>query len=435
MNRGNIISGPIISQNSRDATSIKYNWLCAIVVLSLLLQSLFLKMRLDDYIPSIGVIDEFVIVFCLYLFLKQYQVLNISSSLRFPVLFFMIYAIWSITITAFQSATLYTGLQQFFLDSKYVLIFFGCLIALHLRLKNFENIIKCIILINIPFVIFQALSPDVFAKLFPRGGDGLFALLSGVIIPRFSGFFDFAGILSTVSASSLCYFWFKDNTEKSNERFFYIVLACVYLVLTVSRAEMVSVLIAIFFCKMLSSKSSSLKFLTLISVAVLSFSVVFIFQDYFYFALVELGLIRYGYEDLAPRALFLKTSIEIANDYFPFGSGLGTFGGIIAVNNDSELFYKYLIAYEWYYQYGWFLTDTYWPKFIAESGYIGAALYLCFLIMHLYSLSKSQWVSQHAKNYTIAMLVFLLLTSLTSPVYSHVLTLFLTFSLLGYARK
>lgn len=86
-------------------------------------------------------------------------------------------------------------------------------------------------------------------------------------------------------------------------------------------------------------------------------------------------------------------SVKIANDNFPFGSGLGTFVSLPSIYNGySEIYYKYgvsdigsnspqdveLGAHT--------LLDTFWPHIIGELGYIGFALYL---LLFLYPLRRS----------------------------------------------
>jgi hypothetical protein len=85
------------------------------------------------------------------------------------------------------------------------------------------------------------------------------------------------------------------------------------------------------------------------------------------------------------RLVMTKTSWLIARDYFPLGSGLGTFGGWI-----SRLFYSSV-----YSQYGLdrvfglspevlegqdFLMDTYWPYVLGETGALGLLFYILALL-------------------------------------------------------
>jgi hypothetical protein len=406
-----------------------------IVILVLITQSILLKMRMDDLIPVIGYFDELIVLSCLFYLLPMITKSGLVFSRAGYVLLFLIYSFWALSITVFSKSNFFLGFQQYFIDSKFFIIAIVASSFLACKIISFEKLLKFILVINIPFVVMQWIFPDLFNTIFPRGGDGLFALMSGVIVPRFSGIFDFAGILSAVAAAGLCYFWFAYSAVRNRINVFYICLSLMLLMLTISRAEFLAAATAIFLTSMLSTYGVGRKMLYIGIVVTTLFLSFFLLQDYLFHALVELGMITYGYDDLAPRALFLNTSLSIANDFFPFGSGLGTFGGVVAANSDSDLYYKYLIAYEWYYQYGWFLTDTYWPKFIAESGYVGALFYFLFLLFHVVHLRRLTWSNTVARNYTLAMMMFLFLTSLSSPIYSHVLTLVLAFSLRSYGTQ
>jgi hypothetical protein len=407
-----------------------------LVILSLFAQSILLKMRIDDLIPLVLYIDEFILL--IFLVYSSTVIRGATKDHpRFLMLFFLlIYTLFSLVVSLFSEVNIVNSLQQYFLDSKYFIVLFGSMYAFsNISVDKFEVVLRFLIVVNIPFIIFQSLMPDYFNLMFPRGGDGIFALMNGILIARFSGAFEFAGILSTIAACGICFYWFSNKEKKCNKNSTMIFLSLLLMTLTVSRAEFTAIVLAMFIYSVLADKKISSKFIYISSLlALLTFSVIFL-QDYLYFAFVELGIFRHGYDDLAPRGLFLNTSIQIANDYFPLGSGLGTFGGIVAVNTDSSIFYKYLIAYEWYYPYGLFLTDTYWPKFIAESGFIGALLYFSFVLSTIFYFNRKKTQNKITHAYTVSMLIFLLITSFTSPVYSHLLTLVMCLCLCTATNK
>ena len=84
--------------------------------------------------------------------------------------------------------------------------------------------------------------------------------------------------------------------------------------------------------------------------------------------------------DQQARILMYTTSAEIARDYFPLGAGLGRFG-----STGSRLEYSPI-----YVQYGLdqvfglrpsdaqFITDTFWPRILGETGVFGLAAYFVF---------------------------------------------------------
>lgn len=97
-----------------------------------------------------------------------------------------------------------------------------------------------------------------------------------------------------------------------------------------------------------------------------------------------------------------NASFKIANDYFPFGSGMGTFASLPSIfNGYSELYYKYNVDYIGSNSYNDVLNgahtlfDTFWPHIIAELGYIGAILYIwLYSIPTVNSIKKLRLTSQ-----------------------------------------
>ena len=102
----------------------------------------------------------------------------------------------------------------------------------------------------------------------------------------------------------------------------------------------------------------------------------------------------------------------LATEYFPLGSGLGSFGGPAAAVFDSIEYVRLGFERFEFYRNGVWMTDTFWPHIYAEAGFIGAF----FLAMHFYSLIRIN-ANKHdvfSKTGKAGMLI-LLINSLTSP--------------------
>ena len=84
-----------------------------------------------------------------------------------------------------------------------------------------------------------------------------------------------------------------------------------------------------------------------------------------------------------------KVSIQILKDYFPFGSGLGTFSTNAAAEFYSPLYYKYDLNRVWGLSptFNRFLADTYYPS-LAEYGVVGVFLFLWFWKRRLWAIQK-----------------------------------------------
>ena len=81
--------------------------------------------------------------------------------------------------------------------------------------------------------------------------------------------------------------------------------------------------------------------------------------------------------DLA-RPMTYRTSLKILADYFPFGSGMGTFGCLGAWKEYSPLYYEYNLNGIWGLgKGGGFICDAYYPT-LAQFGIVGVLLFCVF---------------------------------------------------------
>lgn len=85
-------------------------------------------------------------------------------------------------------------------------------------------------------------------------------------------------------------------------------------------------------------------------------------------------------EERMARPQTFKTGVTIMKDYFPFGSGLGTFGCAAAAKEYSPLYYKYDLDTIWGLspENPMFLADTFYPIVYSQFGLFGAVLFLLF---------------------------------------------------------
>lgn len=91
----------------------------------------------------------------------------------------------------------------------------------------------------------------------------------------------------------------------------------------------------------------------------------------------------------APRAIFIKHGIEIANDNFPLGSGLASFGSPMAAKYYSKLYYQFGFnnLFGMNKIDGSFLYDVGLASIIGQFGWIGFGIYLWILYKILISAS------------------------------------------------
>jgi hypothetical protein len=132
-------------------------------------------------------------------------------------------------------------------------------------------------------------------------------------------------------------------------------------------------------------------------------------------------------QSIDPRIVFYYNSFLVFFDYFPFGSGFGTFGGYAAANYNQSLYNELNFGnYTWYNQ-NVFLTDTYYPHVIAETGVFGV---ICFVLFsaQLFRFIRSSHAAVKFKILAVFSLTLLISVSFTSPNFNDIFCLFLTFA-------
>ena len=105
-----------------------------------------------------------------------------------------------------------------------------------------------------------------------------------------------------------------------------------------------------------------------------------------------------GSSDEVRIAMYIA-SFRIANDFFPFGSGFGTFASVPSIYNGySKVFDDYGISslptnsYKAVLEESHTILDTFWPHIIGELGYVG---FFLFLTLYLYPIYKIRKISKN----------------------------------------
>jgi len=115
------------------------------------------------------------------------------------------------------------------------------------------------------------------------------------------------------------------------------------------------------------------------------------------------------------KSIMTSTSIQIAKDYFPIGTGFGTFGSNYAKEVYSPVYYMYGIAEhaELGADSRRYLTDVFWPILFGETGVLGTILYCSLMILLFVQIQRVFFYNK--KNYflLIFMFVFMLMTTFT----------------------
>ena len=126
------------------------------------------------------------------------------------------------------------------------------------------------------------------------------------------------------------------------------------------------------------------------------------------------------------RGALFRTSFEIANDYFPIGTGFGTFASNFSGENYSPLYEKYGINDIWGLsaEDPAFISDSFWPMIIGQFGYIGAILYMICVIL-IYEDIQRKYNKEKKGVYTAKMLclLYLVISSIAESAFVNPLAI------------
>lgn len=397
-----------------------------------ILQNFIMKLWFIEAGSIVNQIDEALMLICLLLLIAFRNSFSAITTPKFLYFVFVSYWLIAIISSIFGDVVIGQSALQAFLDLKFFVFSLFCILFYDTTLVwKLEKVIKSVILINIPFVMWQFLFQESYDNVFASGAHfGLIYDSEGEGLSRAAGVFWFTGIYALFCAMSLGYFYSKKLVGNKFEKtdFFYLIVSIVLLFLSLSRGEIASAIVAILFVNILFSGVKYFKPVTALGFFFVLLLIAILYGSSIQKWAIELGIIS-GAVELAPRALFMQSSLDIGYNYFPLGAGLGAFGGKAAVEYDSHFFYQYLISHEWYFNYGMYLTDTFWPKVIAETGFLGMGLFLAGLL-YVVSLLKNKNVEVVYSTYAIC---FMLINSISTPIFNDAFSVLIAFSLLGAA--
>ena len=110
------------------------------------------------------------------------------------------------------------------------------------------------------------------------------------------------------------------------------------------------------------------------------------------------------------RPLLYLTSYHIMNDYFPFGSGFGSFATHASRVDYSSTYSEYGLDRIWGLSenYSAFVADTHFPS-LAQFGWVGAALFLLFWYWMIKNANKYKLMTNNSYAYFLIILTFVFL--------------------------
>lgn len=269
-------------------------------------------------------------------------------------------------------------------------------------------------------VVIQLATPSLFQSVYPfavhDARNDLFGIQKAV------GIFRHPSYLGLYSALLMLYAIVIAIVKNRSK---YFLVAAMYLPLLLASGErheiMTGVVLAILALAISrSNKTIKLRlFFGSLLALIVGVLIVIGFSDYFYSLAKKMSLIGLG-TATQPRSVLYADSLKIAEQYFPFGSGLGTFASAAAAKFNRTIYDD--MGYR---SFGWYddnvLSDTYWPQYLAETGVFGlilmASVFFVLIITALQRTIKTN-VPETRFYWVMSLIGILLVTSvsLASPI-------------------
>lgn len=355
--------------------------LCLVVIP--ILQSFISKFTVSISIPSFKHIDEFALLFLTIPALNGFKRMLTRKHWNHIPVYFAGYMSLGLISSYLNGVQLQQSLMQVIIAIKLLYVLFvivGCNDGCSL-FKGYLKIGKFILIISFFLIVWQFAFSSSYDSVFANGFHmGTMLISINEKVARGAGVFTHPGQMAVFSVSLVIPLFFiclSQQKETIDNAKFWLVASIIALITTFSRLEITATIIAISITVFytMTGRNRVLKYYM---VALFIGSVIFLsypwilFSYHYYFSGDLMNVVD-------PRFVFTIKGIAIANDFFPFGSGLGTYGGFVAALYDSPVYLDYgFYQYSWYLQ-SHFLADTYWAHILGETGYFGILLYILML--------------------------------------------------------
>ena len=212
--------------------------------------------------------------------------------------------------------------------------------------------------------------------------------------------------------------------EKKNLPF--IAIALLMLMFTLRSKAIVSAMVYVLLFLFIIVIKGKLK---LWHIAVLGAAAVVIGWQQISFYFIELG-------GGSARSVMTMTSFEIMADYFPIGTGFGTYASHVAGTHYSPVYVQYGFeeVYELSSTTGMFFDDTFWPIIIGQTGFIGTLAYLALLSLIFSKVFYLKKVNNYWFVAGLFILIYTLISSTAEPAFNNAVSIPLAVILGGLIR-
>lgn len=133
---------------------------------------------------------------------------------------------------------------------------------------------------------------------------------------------------------------------------------------------------------------------------------------------------KYFMNENVARARFWIAGLDIFKDYFPFGTGFGSYGTAQAAEHYSMLYFNYGLSTVWGLRPDnpAFGNDNFWPSIIVQLGLIGTIVYTWLLII-VFRIYNQRFKNNKYQMMFYFILVIILLSSFVTAAFYHYSTM------------
>jgi len=196
--------------------------------------------------------------------------------------------------------------------------------------------------------------------------------------------------------------------EKNN--LIYIYANIIIMLMTMRSKAIASALVYIILFYMITTFKKKIKITDIFLLGIICIIIAWPMIDFYF---VSLG-------GKSARSIMLNTSFEILGDYFPIGTGLGTYASDMAREYYSPIYVKYGFMHTWELKPGsTFLIDSFWPVIIGQTGAIGTISYVGVLYILLKKCLAIFQVNKYVFVGALYTLIYMVISSTAEPIFNN----------------
>lgn len=309
------------------------------------------------------------------------------------LLFIFIIGMYAVIKNKYQTIT-YALLDAVLLFKFFLVYFLGQIVTKNNNIINYSNKIYLNLKIIVVILAIFTIVNYVF-KIYPFGER------YGIMVNKL--FFEHPTYLAAACMALIV------NIMAFSKRFnnIYVCIALMILASTLRAKAIAGAVVVIIIAIYVNKTKRKISMLRMSIIGIIAIIVAFPQIKYYFFDI-----------EGSARRVLTETSIKIANDNFPIGTGFGTFASYASGENYSGVYEAYGISdvQGLEKEKANFVSDTFWPLIIGEFGYLGTILYLICLLIIFIRMQKS-FKKENSKIYIakFSALAYLLISSIAEP--------------------